>query len=120
MRLYLRRGEVQPTGETGRHYMCCSGQKRYSTISAFRSIVADAMRDVAKYSRTPIHVVNTIEWWIGRSLCLKENPDCLLEKEKSIWLKDKYSKCPFYDNCLAIKDDWLLSISEPEHTGRFY
>lgn len=120
MRLYLRRGEVVPTGGVGERYMCCSGQKRYKTVSAFRGIVAEAMKDVAKYSKMPIHVVNTIEWWIGRSICLKGEPDCLLENEKSTWLRSKYQRCPFYDNCLAIREDWLLSVSEPEQAGKFY
>jgi hypothetical protein len=122
LRLYLRRGDVAPETKAGTEYMSKSQLRRASTVASIRRTVAAAMSGISQYSRLPIHVVNTIEWWIGRSVCLRTNPDCELERKASHWLRPHYTRCPFADSCFALNvaPNQLLKISEPRHVGRFF
>jgi hypothetical protein len=122
LRLYLRRGDVAPETRTGTEYMTASQSRRVSTVASLRRTVASALSEVARYSHVPVHVVNTIEWWIGRSVCLRAKPDCEFEGEACNWLRPHYSRCPFADTCFALNvaPEHLLKITEPRHVGRFF
>jgi uncharacterized protein (DUF362 family) len=115
MRLYLRRGEVSPASQIGSQYIAGGKSRAARTVAAVRGTVADALRIVAEQSNLSIPLVNTIEWWIGRSVCIRQNPDCKLTAEASQWLRPAFKRCPFADNCFALNiNNELLSVTEPE------
>jgi hypothetical protein len=115
MRLYLRRGEVSPVSHVGSQYIADGKSRTARTVAAVRSTVADALRVVAEQSNLSIPLVNTIEWWIGRSVCVRQNPDCELTGEASQWLRPMFKRCPFSSSCVALNiNNELLSVTEPE------
>jgi hypothetical protein len=115
MRLYLRRGEVSPVSQVGTQYIAGGKSRTASTVAAVRGTVADALRMVAEQSHLSIPLVNTIEWWIGRSVCLRQGPDCELIGEAGQWLRPVFKKCPFSGSCVALNiNTELLSVTEPE------
>jgi len=121
MRLYLRRGEVKPVSALGLEYLLSPRTKRRSTVTALRRTVASALLGVAEMSGMAVATVNNIEWWIGRSICVRNKPDCLLQAPASDWLRPHCSRCPFADTCVALNvDQSLFSIREPNHVSRVY
>lgn len=121
MRLYARRGEVAPVSATGADFIERHTPRRAVTVTAFRRTVAQALSLVASLSGQPIPVVNGVEWWIGRSVCTRSNPDCELKREESKWLRPHYERCPFAGHCLALNvHPVLLEITEPLYAGRTY
>jgi uncharacterized protein (DUF362 family) len=121
MRLYLRRGEVRPVSALGLEYLTSSRSKRRSTVAALRRTVSSALLSVAEMCNIPIAAVNGIEWWIGRSVCVRNRPDCLLEGPDAQWLRPRFSRCPFAETCVALNvDQRLLSVREPNHVSRVY
>jgi hypothetical protein len=122
IREFLRRGLVQPKNQTGHDFIFNSDVKRQEqTIAALRKVCSEAFYDLKWITNCDLTTINTIEWWIGRSVCLKECPDCKLEQKSSQWLKPSFSKCPFYDSCHAIQfDSRFLHIVEPTYTGNSY
>jgi hypothetical protein len=122
LRLYLRRGDVAPETKAGTDYMTASQSRRATTVASLRRTVAAALSDIARYSRLPVHLVNTIEWWVGRSVCLRDKPDCELQGDACHWLRPHFSRCPFADTCFALNvaPEHLLKITEPRHAGRFF
>ena len=103
------------------------------TIAAVRKHCADIISNVSNITNLSIVDINSIEWWIGRSICIEKEPDCLLCKESSKWLKPTYNRCPFYNCCLANieykqldlfgQDDngiKLKSIESPNYNGNSF
>jgi uncharacterized protein (DUF362 family) len=121
MRLYIRRGEVVPTSSIGKEYIHGVRTRRAVTVTALRRTVSQALRVVSDCSGLPLHATNTIEWWIGRSVCTRTHPDCHLREEGSSWLRPHFDRCPFAGNCVAYNlNPELLQVTEPLHSGRFY
>ena len=121
MRLYIRRGEVIPTSSIGKEYIHGGRTRRSVTVTALRRTVSQALRVVSDCSGVPLPTTNTIEWWIGRSVCTRTNPDCQLREEGSSWLRPHFDRCPFAGNCVAYNlNPELLLVTEPLHSGRFY
>jgi hypothetical protein len=121
MRLYLRRGEVKPVSAVGLEYLTSTRPKRRSTVTALRRTVSNALLGVAEMSGVPVAAVNGIEWWIGRSVCLRNKPDCFLEDSAAQWLRPHFSRCPFAETCVALNvDNRLLAVREPNHVSRVY
>jgi uncharacterized protein (DUF362 family) len=115
MRLYLRRGEVSPVSQVGSQYIAGGKSRTARTVAAVRGTVADALRIIAEQSNLSIPLVNTIEWWIGRSVCIRQSPDCELAGEASHWLRPAFKRCPFSDSCVALNiNNELLRVTEPE------
>jgi hypothetical protein len=121
MRLYLRRGEVIPRSSIGNEYIHGGRPRRSVTVTALRHTVAQALTLVSGCSGLPLPTTNTIEWWVGRSVCTKAGPDCHLSEERSNWLRPHFDRCPFAGNCVAYNfNPELLKVTEPLHSGRFY
>ena len=121
MRLFLRRGDVHATSRLGMAYLESGGSHRASTVSALRSVVSKALSYASRTSGFSVPCVNRAEWWIGRSVCHQEHPDCELHEEPSAWLRPSMTKCPFIDACFAYNCDprWLAA-HEPRHVGGLY
>lgn len=121
MRLFLRRGDVHPTSALGIAYLESGGSHRASTVTALRSVVSKALSYACRLSGFCVPYVNRAEWWIGRSVCHQERPDCELHEEPSAWLRRSMTKCPFIDACFAYNcDPRRLATDEPRHVGGLY
>jgi hypothetical protein len=122
IREFLRRGLVRPKNQIGLDYIFKPAVKRQEqTVAAIRRVCSEALYELVWLTSLDVVTLNTIEWWIGRSVCIKEHPDCYLGGETSQWLKPSFSKCPFFDSCYAVKyDTRYLNIVEPTYTGSSY
>lgn len=121
MRLYLRRGDVYPVSKVGKEFIDIKTFRRSNTVTALRSVVSEALRYACAMAHLPINTVNTIEWWIGRSVCLRGKPDCELTGNGSDWLRSIAQQCPFCKTCTGYNcDKKLLLVDEPLHNGRLY
>lgn len=77
--------------------------------------------DIKDITSINIDVLNSIEWWIGRSICKRDNPDCELVSSHTNWVKPVFDKCPYACNCLAYNTDKkLLHANEPQNKGTSY
>ena len=95
--------------------------RKARTVTAFRGAVADAMVTVAELCSVPVHKVNSAEWWVGRSVCVRDDPDCNPDGEEAQWLKQSFSRCPFADTCFALNvNNDLLKFKEPKYVGRTF
>lgn len=122
IREFLRRGMVKPTNQKAYEFIFNPDvQRKELTIAALRKICSDVFYTLQWITSLDIMTINTIEWWIGRSVCLKESPDCELNGESSQWLKSIFNKCPFYDSCYAVNADRnFINIVEPNYQGKSY
>jgi len=122
IREFLRRGLVKPINQKANDYIFNPEvQRREQTVAALRMICSEAFGTLKWLTSYDITTINTVEWWIGRSVCLKECPDCELKTDSSQWLKPNFERCPFYDSCYAIQfDKKFLNIVEPNYQGNSY
>ena len=121
IRLYLRRGDVYPTSKLGVEFLDGKVMRHSSTVTALRQIVSEALKLSAQIAGLPIRVLNGIEWWVGRSVCLRDAPDCALTGHLGVWLKGSHLNCPFRSACFAFNHDpHLLKVREPSYSGSFY
>jgi len=123
IRCYLRRGLLRPKTTYAEEYLKDSTtERKETTVGALRHLCSKLLEDIAWYTELDIRTVNSIEWNIGRAVCTQDNPDCFLETDDTIWLKEKYVRCPFYKNCMARQNEenGLLHINEPEYKGTSY
>lgn len=122
IREFLRRGMVIPANQKAYEFIFNPGiQRKEQTIAALRKVCSDVFYTLQWITSCDIRTINTIEWWIGRSVCLKECPDCELKEDSSKWMKLNFEKCPFYESCYAIKgDSRFLNIVEPNYQGKSY
>jgi hypothetical protein len=122
IRLFLRRGLITPKTEYARRYIfkVCSG-KNENTIGSLRQLCSNTVRNISSLTSLSINTINQIEWWIGRSICIENNPDCNLESNESDWLKPFFQKCPYYEDCYANKFNTnFLKLNEPKYNGVSY
>lgn len=95
--------------------------RKESTVAALRELCAILIQRISIYTDLSINIVNQIEWYIGRSVCTEDMPDCHLKRADSEWIRLAFDKCPFYSNCCAIRyKPALLSIKEPLYRGTSY
>lgn len=122
IREFLRRGLVQPKNQNAYDFIFNPNvQRKEQTVGALRKVCSEEFYNLQWITSFDIVTLNTIEWWIGRSICLKESPDCGLRTDTSQWLKPHFEKCPFYDSCYAIQvDNRFLHIVEPNYQGSSY
>lgn len=123
IRCYLRRGLIRPKTTYAEEYLKDSTiERKETTVGALRHLCSKLLEDIAWYTELDICTVNSIEWNIGRSVCTQDNPDCYLETDDTIWLKEKYVRCPFYKSCMARQNEenGLLHINEPGYKGTSY
>ena len=122
IREFLRRGLVTPTNQKARDYILNPNvERKEKTIAGLRKVCSEVFYTLQWITSCNIITLNSVEWWLGRSVCLKDMPDCQLENSASQWLKPIFSKCPFYDSCKAVQvDHSLLKVVEPNYQGSSY
>lgn len=123
VRCYLRRRLIYPKTKYAEEFiMATEIQRKENTVGALRQLCSTLIEQIAWYTGLDVCVVNSIEWNIGRSVCTKNHPDCLLENDETAWLKVKYTQCPFLESCRARQNqnETFLYINEPEYLGTSY
>lgn len=122
IREFLRRGLVQPNNQTGNDFIFYPNvQRQEQTVAALRKYCSGVFYLIQWLTSCDIKTLNSVEWWIGRSVCLKEHPDCELKTASAQWLKPTFQRCPFYESCHAIQfDRRFLDVVEPNYKGSSY
>ena len=121
IREFLRRGIVCPSNQTAIEFIKNPKTRKEQTVAGLRKVCAEAFFSLKWLTEYDIVTLNTVEWWIGRSVCVKENPDCQLLTDDSQWLKPEFLRCPFYESCYARQvDNEYLTIVEPNYQGNSY
>jgi len=123
IRGFLRRGLVKPVNQKAFDFIFNPNiQRKEQTVAALRKICSDVFDTIQWLTACDITTINTIEWWIGRSVCLKDCPDCNLKTDSAKWLKSNFDRCPFYDSCYAVQssDKRFIDIVEPTYQGSSY
>jgi|GEM_PF-1653772 len=119
IRCFLRRGLVHPVTKYAKEYIFnVSAERKENTIGALRSLCSEVILNLSWLTTLNVNIINRIEWWLGRSVCIEDDPDCLLNHNDAAWLKEHFDKCPFYRYCYAINDDKsYLALNEPTYKG---
>ena len=122
IRTYIRRGLLVARTQHAIDYLLNEEIKRKdNTVAAIRQLCSEIMINTCRFTEMDISTVNQIEWQIGRSVCIKGTPDCCLEQKDSKWLKQAFSKCPFYETCAARRNNnKFLTVNEPTYEGTSY
>lgn len=122
IRSYLRRGLLIAKNNYAKNFIYNYNiSRKESTIAALRELCAQLMLEICNYTNLDLITVNQIEWHIGRSVCIQNNPDCMLNYKESSWLKPKYTECPFSKTCVAKNyNSNLLQLNEPSYNGNSY
>lgn len=117
IRTFTRRGYLIMKDNKSINFVNGSTVHQEKTIAAVRKHCANIISNISKNTNLSILDINSIEWWIGRSICLENEPDCLLCKESSNWLKLDYNQCPFYNYCLANREYKQLNLFGQDEIG---
>lgn len=122
IRLYLRRGMIKPQNQEATDYIFSPEKQRMEkTVAMIRKLCSEIFILINWLSNVDIKTINSIEWWIGRSVCTKDFADCNLCRSKAQWLRLKYDKCPFSESCYAYKyNKDYLTLTEPTYNGSSY
>lgn len=119
IRLYLRRGIVTPQNYVAKEFVSQHKIRKEQTMAALREVCSDAVRNICWITDLGIKDINRIEWWIGRSVCKNDKPDCKLCYEDAVWLKKYFDICPYYKTCHTVNGNKLY-INEPDYKGKSY
>ena len=121
VRCYLRRGLLLAKSKYAKDFLEDVNIKRKeSTMAAIRQLCSEVLLDVCKYTDLNTCIVNQIEWQIGRSVCVRDKPDCFLKTQDSQWVKRRFEVCPYFNTCLARRNNRLLHLNEPLYQGSSY
>lgn len=122
IRNYLRRGLIYPRTKYAEKYIKNNFiERQEKTVAAVRMHCSRMLNEISLYTGLDVSEINLIEWHIGRSVCTQEKADCKLKSENAQWLKPVFSKCPFYNTCLArCGNQEYLKIQEPKYSGISY
>lgn len=122
IREFLRRGLVIPMNQQANDFIFNPEIKRRErTVAGLRKVCSKFFYTLQWITSYSITTLNTVEWWIGRSVCLREMPDCELKGSASQWLRPCFDRCPFYESCYAIQiDKNFLDVVEPNYKGSSY
>lgn len=121
VRCYLRRGLLVANTKYAKDFLYNSNvERKESTMAGIRHLCSEILLNICDYTGLDTNIVNQIEWNIGRSVCVRDDPDCFLKSEDAKWLKDKFNVCPFIASCAARNNDNLLHLNEPIYKGSSY
>lgn len=123
IRLYLRTGRVIANDRAIFRSLRTGSTHRMRLVNLLREAVASALQDTALFARMPVHVINYLEWQIGRSRCEREFTIC-----DGPWPSDLLDSsviaisngCPIKDSCTAYQSPGWKEILEPELKKAFY
>lgn len=121
IRCYLRRGLLVANTKYAKDFLYNSNvQRKESTMAAIRHLCSEILLNICDYTRLDANVVNQIEWNIGRSICIRDDPDCFLKSEDAKWLRTHFQVCPYFASCASRSNKDLLHLNEPVYTGSSY
>ena len=128
MRLYMRTGRVVPTTNGVLDRVSEEQTARVEFVTALRKAVERAMSYTAAVAGVRIDELNSIEWQIARSFCLRREPRCELEplSDKPIdrvvtdLSKSVGGSCPLVTECQATRDAGLRAIVDPHSIRPYY
>jgi len=116
IRSFLRRGFLLPKSKKAQDIITSNTIREERTVGAIRKHCADIVVLLSSITQLSISTVNNIEWWIGRTICDDNTPDCLLEIGESAWLRQSFMQCPFRSLC---GHDSFLAMA-PNYAGNSY
>lgn len=125
MRLYLRTGRVLPTDRAVFRYLEGAPNPRGSLVRELRRVTAEAAKLTSFYSGVSIADLNFVEWQIGRSVCLNDEPRCDAPKESlelapDVCLLAKVG-CPYRQVCLSRNQlPSFMAFEEPNYVSSDY
>lgn len=122
IRCFLRRGIIHPTNQYAKNFIINQDiERKESTMAGLRRVCSESIEKLCSITEIDLKTLNRIEWWIGRTICVENKPDCCLKNKDAEWLKSHFDRCPFYEHCYAAKynKDYLY-INEPTYTGKSY
>lgn len=121
-RMYVRRGVVIPVKQEAVNFILNEEiVRKESTVGALRTVCAESMNYISWLTQIDVKTISRIEWWVARTICVNDNPDCILKGEEAKWVRERYNKCPFYNICNARKEEnGFLKIDEPKYGGKSY
>jgi len=124
MRVYLRSGRVIPSDKVIYPFLRGTPNPRGSLVRALRAAVGEAERATALYAGLSIPDMNYIEWQIGRSICLNNDPLCTSPPPTALpadVLTLCEAGCAYNATCLALRRmPEFLEFEEPEYVSRDY
>ncbi len=125
MRLYLRTGRVIPSDKVVFKFLTGSPNPRGALVKSLREAVSEAEVLTAYYSGLSVADVNYIEWQVGRSICLNDDPFCDREIIGKALPDDIASicsnHCPYSESCLAFNTDRrFILFEEPDYISTNY
>ena len=124
LRLYLRSGRVYPVDqsvtEALRHPSLTS---RARLVKLLRMRVEEAMSFTSYYSGLDMATLNYVEWQIGRSICIPDQPLCIEPPRELLPLDISAictSACAFADFCRAFNQPTYGWFHEPQFQKAIY
>jgi len=128
MRLYVRTGRVLPMQSDLITRLQEWRTARVEFLNGLRESVKEAMYYTALGAGLRIDQLNTLEWQIARSFCVRERARCnegaLIDKPASetvIMLSQLAGGgCPLSINCRGARDELLRSIKDPKSAKSYY
>lgn len=118
VRSYLRRGLLIPNSKYAKEYINnTTAERKESTMAAIRQLCSQLLLEICEYTNINTSIVNQIEWHIGRSVCIRDEPDCFLKTDEAQWVREKFDRCPFWNTCMAKDNTDLFNLNEPTYRG---
>lgn len=123
IRLYLRTGRVVANDKSVFRTLSTGSTHRMRLVNLLREAVSEALSQTAAYARVPSHVLNYLEWQIGRNRCEREFMNC-----DGPWPSELFdssvivvsSCCPHRDFCTAYRNPEWRRMLEPAIKKAFY
>ena len=131
MRTYMRTGRVIPADPVLFKFLEGAPNPRGSLVRQLRKTVSEAEKLTAFYAGLNVADVNYIEWQIGRSICVNNEPLCKKANKKFDTAKDIYplcnGTCPFIETCQSYNDfskfddlSRFIDFEEPKYISTDY
>lgn len=95
IRSFLRRGFLIPKTKHAREIVTIDAFRAEQTVGAIRKHCAEIITLLSEITGQSVAVINNIEWWLGRSVCIEGRPLCNLDRPETEWLSHGFDKCPF-------------------------
>lgn len=123
IRLYLRTGRVFANDKSIFRVLSTGSTHRMRLVNLLRQTVSEALSQTATYARVPAHVLNYLEWQIGRNRCEREFMNC-----DGPWPAELFdgsviavsAHCPMRDSCTAYHTPEWKRMLEPAIKKAFY